>query len=70
MRRRLRWEKEEAEIKAGKVRPVLRAALREGKKAEAERKKAEEEEDAAVRAQCDANVKFSPDGPPDPESDP
>jgi hypothetical protein len=40
-RRRMRWEKEkEAEekaIKAGKPRPILRAALRESKKHKAER---------------------------------
>ena len=62
MRHRRRWEKEEAEIKAGKVRPVLRAALRDGKKLEAERKKAEEDA-AAVRAECDANAKPPPDEP-------
>ena len=62
MRRRPRWEKEQEAIKAGKVRPVLRAALREGKKAEAALKKMEEQQKkaaddlAALQADCDANA--------------
>jgi hypothetical protein len=68
MRRRPKWQRDEEEIKAGKVRPVLRAALRDGKKAEAALKKIEEQQKkaaddlAALQADCDANAK-EPDKP-------
>ena len=67
--RRMRWEREkEAEEKArkaGKPRPILAAALREWKKEEAARKKAEDAA-AAVKAESEAEAKPPPDAPSDP----